>query len=54
MEKVTEAGNMQFGDKQNMNQTVNMELKNIIKNAFETNTLSETVAEVVNLQEAWT
>ena len=52
MEKVTEAGNMQFGDKQNMNQTVNMELKNIIKNVFETNTLTDTVAEVVNLQEA--
>jgi hypothetical protein len=51
MEKVTEAGNMQFGDKQNMNQTINMELKNIIKNTFETNTLSQTISEVVNLQE---
>ena len=51
MEKVTEAGNMQFGDKQNMNQTINMELKNIIKNTFETNTLSETISEVVAIQD---
>ena len=51
MEKVTEAGNMQFGDKQDMNQQVNMEIKNIVKNTFETNNLSEVISEVINLQE---
>lgn len=51
MEKVTEAGNMQFGDKQNMNQTINMELKNIIKNTFKTDTLNETISEVVSIQD---
>jgi hypothetical protein len=51
MEKVTEAGNMQFGDKQNMNQEINQEIKNIVKNTFETNNLNETISEVINLQE---
>ena len=31
MEKVTEAGNMQFGDKQNMNQEVNMAIENVVE-----------------------
>ena len=51
MEKVTEAGNMQFGDKQNMNQEVNMEIKNIVKNTFKTENLSEVISEVINIQE---
>ena len=51
MEKVTEAGNMQFGDEQDMNQQVNMEIKNIVKNTFETNNLSEVISEVINIQE---
>lgn len=51
MEKVTEAGNMQFGDKQNMNQEVNMAIKNVIKNTFETNSLNEVISEMISLQE---
>jgi len=51
MEKTTEAGNMQFGDEQNMNQEVNMAIENVIENTFETNNLNEVIAEMVNLQE---
>jgi hypothetical protein len=51
MEKTTEAGNLQFGDKQNMNQEVNMAIENVIENTFETNNLNEVIAEMVNLQE---
>ena len=51
MEKTTEAGNLQFGDKQNMNQEVNMAIENIVENTFETNNLNEVISEMVNLQE---
>lgn len=51
MEKVTEAGNMQFGDKQNMNQEVNMAIENVVENTFETNNLNEVISEMINLQE---
>ena len=51
MEKTTEAGNLQFGDKQNMNQEVNMAIENVVENTFETNNLNEVISEMVNLQE---
>jgi hypothetical protein len=51
MEKVTEAGNMQFGDKQDMEQTVNMAIENVVENTFETNNLTEIISEMINLQE---
>jgi hypothetical protein len=51
MAKVTEAGNMQFGDEQDMNQTVNMAVTNVIDKVFETNNLTEVIAEMINLQE---
>lgn len=51
MEKVTEAGNLQFGDEQNMNQTVNMAIENVVENTFETNNLNEVISEMINLQE---
>jgi len=51
MEKTTEAGNLQFGDKQNMNQEVNMAIENVIENTFETNNLNEVISEMINLQE---
>jgi hypothetical protein len=51
MEKVTEAGNMQFGDRQDMEQEVNMAIKNVIKNTFETNSLNEVISEMVNMQD---
>ena len=51
MEKVTEAGNLQFGDKQDMEQTVNMAIENVVENTFETNNLTEIISEMINLQE---
>jgi len=51
MEKVTEAGNLQFGDEQDMEQTVNMEIQNVVENTFETNNLTEIISEMINLQE---
>lgn len=51
MEKVTEAGSMQFGDKQDLNQEVNMAIENVVENTFETNNLTEVISEMINLQE---
>ena len=47
MEKTTEAGNLQFGDKQNMNQAV----ENVIKNTFKTETMSSIISTMVNIQD---
>ena len=51
MEKVTEAGNLQFGDKQDMEQEVNMAIENVVENTFETNNLNEVISTMVNIQE---
>ena len=51
IEKATELGNLQFGDKQNMNQEVTMSLQNVIDKTFETNNLNEVISEVINVQE---
>jgi hypothetical protein len=51
LEKVTEAGNFQFGDNQNIDQDVNLAVKNVINNVFTTENLNEVYAEVVNIQE---
>lgn len=51
MEKTTEAGNLQFGDKQNMNQEVNMAVENVIQNTFETNTMNTIISTMVNIQD---
>jgi len=51
MEKVTEAGNMQVGDEQDLEQEVNMAIENIVENTFETNNLTEVISEMINLQE---
>jgi hypothetical protein len=52
IEKATQAGNFQFGDKQNVNTNVNMAIENVIEKTFSTENLNEVYAEVVNLQEA--
>ena len=49
--KATEAGNMQFGDKQNVEQKVNMEIQNIVENKLVTENVTETVAEQISLQQ---
>ena len=51
IEKATEAGNMQFGDKQNVTQSVNMEIANIVENKLVTNNVTEAVAEQISLQQ---
>ncbi len=53
MEKTTEAGNLQFGDKQNMNQEVNMAIENVIENTFETNNLNEVIDEIARIDAIW-
>ena len=50
VEKATEMGNMQFGDKQNVNQEVTLEIQNIIDNTIVTETLNEAIAEQVSIQ----
>jgi hypothetical protein len=50
MEKVTEAGNMQFGDSQSMEQEVNMAIEDVIDTTFETNSLNESITKAVNVQ----
>jgi len=51
LEKVTEAGNFQFGDEQNIDQELNLAVHNVIENVFTTENLNEVYAEVVNIQE---
>jgi hypothetical protein len=50
IEKATEMGNMQFGDKQNVNQEVLMEIENIVENTITTENLNEAIAEQVTIQ----
>src|SRR5210317_1105009 len=50
IEKATELGNLQFGDKQNVNQEVTMEIQNIVENTIVTETLNEAIAEQVSIQ----
>jgi len=51
IEKATEMGNMQFGDKQNVTQEVNMEIQNIVENKIVTENVTKTVAEQISLQQ---
>ena len=51
IDKATEMGNMQFGDKQNVTQNVNMEIQNIVQNKIVTENVTETVAEQINIQQ---
>jgi hypothetical protein len=51
IEKVTEMGNFQFGDSQNVNQNVTMEIQNIIDNSVITENINEAIAEQVSIQE---
>jgi hypothetical protein len=51
VEKATQMGNLQFGDKQNVNQEVNMAIENVVEKTFSTENINEVYAEVVNIQE---
>jgi len=51
IEKSTEAGNMQFGDKQNVKQETNMAIENIVDTTITTENLSEVISNAVNIQD---
>ena len=50
LDKQSQAGNFQFGDRQNVNQTINTEIENIVNTQMETNNLTKTVNESINVQ----
>ena len=51
VDKVTEAGNFQFGDKQNVNQSLTLAVENVIKNSIITENINKAVAEQVTIQD---
>jgi len=50
IEKATQMGNLQFGDKQNISQDVQLAITNIVENTITTENLNEAIAEQVSLQ----
>jgi type IV secretory pathway VirB2 component (pilin) len=50
VEKATQMGNMQFGDKQNVNQNVTLAIENVIENKITTENINRSVAEQVSIQ----
>jgi len=51
IDKVTEAGNFQFGDKQSVNQEVTLAVQNIIENTIVTENINAAVAEQVSIND---
>jgi len=51
LDKQTQMGNLQFGDRQNVNQDINTEIENIVRTNLETNNLTKTINESVNVQD---
>jgi hypothetical protein len=51
IEKVTEAGNFQFGDKQNVNQSITLAIENIVENTIVTENINDAVAEQVSIND---
>lgn len=51
VDKVTETGNLQFGDEQNVNQEVTLAVENIISNSIITENINSAVAEQVTVQD---
>jgi hypothetical protein len=51
IEKVTETGNFQFGDAQNVSQEVTLEIENIIKNSVILENINDAIAEQVSIQD---
>jgi len=51
VDKVTEAGNFQFGDKQSVNQEVTLAVQNIIDNTIVTENINAAVAEQVSIND---
>lgn len=51
IEKATEMGNFQIGDKQNLTQNVSMAIENVVDTTITTENLSEVISNAVNIQE---
>src|SRR5210317_992980 len=51
IEKATEMGNFQFGDKQNVNQEVTLEIQNIVDNTVIIENINEAIAEQISIQD---
>ena len=51
IEKATEMGNFQFGDNQNVNQEVTLEIQNIVNNTVIIENINEAIAEQVSIQD---
>ena len=51
VDKVTEAGNFQFGDKQNVNQELNLAVTNIVENVINVENINAALAEQVSIQD---
>lgn len=51
LDKQTQMGNLQFGDRQNVNQDINTEIENIVRTNLETENLKTTINESVNVQD---
>ena len=51
VEKATEMGNMQFGDKQNVNQEVTLAIENVIENSITTENMNRAIADQVSIQD---
>ena len=49
-EKKTQMGNLQFGDKQDVSQDVKESITNVVESVFETNSMNDIVAKMVNVQ----
>jgi Zn finger protein HypA/HybF involved in hydrogenase expression len=50
LDKQSQMGNFQFGDRQNVDQKINTEIENIVKTMMETNNLTKTINKAVNVQ----
>ena len=51
VEKATQMGNMQFGDRQNVNQDVTLAIENVIENSITTENMNRAIADQVSIQE---
>src|SRR5210317_292559 len=51
IEKATEAGNLQFGDEQDVKQEINMAIENVVDTTITTKNLSEVISSYVNIQD---
>ena len=51
VDKVTEAGNFQFGDKQNVSQEITLAIQNIISNSIVTENINNAIAEQVSIND---